>query len=174
LRSEGHAITANQGRRDVPAAVTTRGAPAGAAAFSGRIGSLVSVGLLTLTVTVPVRAAEPGPWIGGDKALHVAVSAGIAGAGYGLTTAFARDRWKAFAIGGGAALAAGALKEGYDAAGHGDPSWKDFGWDVLGAAVGLAIAWGVDVGVHGGDAPPLSSRLSVDPRAPAALLVMRF
>ena len=120
------------------------------------------------------RADEPDPWVGGDKALHFAVSAGIAGAGYGLTTAFARDRWKAFAVGGGAALGAGALKEGYDATGRGDPSWKDFGWDVIGAAVGLAIAWGVDAAVHGGKAPPLSSHVSLDPRAPSASLALRF
>jgi putative lipoprotein len=119
-------------------------------------------------------AAETDPWIGSDKALHFAVSAGIAGAGYGVTTAFARDRWKALAIGGGAALAAGALKEGYDATGHGDPSWKDLGWDILGAAVGLAIAWGVDVAVHDGKAPPLSARVLIDPRAPAASLTLRF
>ena len=114
------------------------------------------------------------PWFGRDKALHFTVAAGIAGAGYGATTVFACDRWKAFAVGGGAALAAGALKESYDAAGHGDPSWKDFGWDVVGAAVGLAVAWGIDVAVHGGNAPPLSARLTPDPRAPAASLVLRF
>jgi putative lipoprotein len=130
---------------------------------------------LGLTVTLrSARAAGADPWFGQDKALHFVASAGIAGAGYGVTTAFARDRWKAFAIGGGAALAAGALKEGYDAAGHGDPSWKDLGWDVVGTAVGLALAWGVDVALHGGNVPPLSSRLSLDPSAPAASLAVRF
>jgi putative lipoprotein len=131
--------------------------------------------LLGLTAPPAIaRAAETDPWFGSDKALHFAVSAGIAGAGYGVTTAFAEDRWKAFAIGGGAALAAGALKEGYDAMGHGDPSWKDFGWDVIGAAVGLAIAWGVDAALHGGKAPPLSSRLAFGPRAPAASWAVPF
>jgi putative lipoprotein len=130
---------------------------------------------LGLAVTPrPVRAADADPWFGQDKSLHFAVSAGIAGAGYAVTTAFARDRWKAFAIGGGAALAAGALKEGYDAAGHGHPSWKDWGWDVVGTAVGLALAWSVDVALHGGKVPPLSSRLSLDPSAPAASLALRF
>ena len=103
----------------------------------------------------PARADDPDPWFGPDKALHFTIAAGIAGVGYGLTTAFAEDRWKAFAVGGGAAIAAGALKEGLDATGSGDPSWKDFTWDVIGAAVGLAIAWGVDTVVHGGNAPPL-------------------
>ena len=137
-----------------------------------RIAALVALALISATVSRPARA-EPDPWLGRDKALHFAVAAGIAGAGYGMTTAFARDRWKALAIGGGAALAAGALKEGYDATGPGDPSWKDFAWDVLGAAVGLAIAWGIDAGVHGGSPPPLSS-LVRDPRTPAASFAVRF
>jgi putative lipoprotein len=105
----------------------------------------------------PARAADPDPWFGSDKALHFTISAGIAGAGYGITTAFAEDRWKAWAVGGGAALAAGALKEGFDATGSGDPSWKDFTWDLIGAAVGLALAWGIDAAVHGGKAPPLAA-----------------
>lgn len=125
-------------------------------------------------LSASARAAEPDPWFGRDKAQHFAVAAAIAGAGYGVTTAFARDRWKAFAVGGGAALAAGALKEGYDATGHGDPSWKDLGWDVIGAAVGLAIAWGIDAAVHGGQPPPLSSRLTLDPRASSASIVLGF
>jgi len=138
-----------------------------------RIAAIVALPLISGTVSRPARA-EPDPWLGRDKALHFAVAAGIAGAGYGVTTAFARDRWKAFAVGGGAALAAGALKEGYDATGPGDPSWKDFAWDVLGAAVGLAIAWGIDASVHGGLAPPLSSRLVIDPRTSAASFAVRF
>jgi putative lipoprotein len=141
----------------------------------GHVSGLAVFTFLGVTMSsASAPAADADPWVGSDKALHFAVSAGIAGAGYAVTTAFARDRWKAFAIGGGAALAAGALKEGYDATGHGDPSWKDLGWDVLGAAVGLAIAWGVDAAVHGGHAPPLSSRLSLDPRAPAASFALRF
>jgi putative lipoprotein len=104
------------------------------------------------------RAADPDPLFGPDKALHFAVSATISGSGYAMTTAFAEQRWKALAVGGGAALTAGALKEAYDATGHGDPSWKDFGWDVVGAAAGLLVAWGIDVVIHGGIAPPIATR----------------
>ena len=141
----------------------------------GRVGLLAVftfLGVMMSSASAP--AADADPWLGQDKALHLAVSAGIAGAGYGVTTVFAHDRWKAFAIGGGAAVAAGALKEAYDATGHGDPSWKDFSWDVLGAALGLAIAWGVDAAVHVGPAPPCTARLSLDPRAPAASIALRF
>jgi putative lipoprotein len=141
----------------------------------GQSGRCATVVFLCLTAwPASARAADADPWWSGDKALHFTVSAGIAGTGYGVTTALARDRWKAFAIGGGLALAAGGLKEGYDATGHGDPSWKDLGWDVIGAAVGLAVAWGIDVAVHGGKAPPLSSQLSFGPRATSAAWALRF
>jgi putative lipoprotein len=68
--------------------------------------------------------------------------------GYGTGAGWLFDaRWKALAFGGGVALAAGAGKELLDWSGviHGDPSWKDFTWDVVGTVAGLAIAWGVDL-----------------------------
>jgi len=111
------------------------------------------------------RAAEPDPFWGPDKALHFAVAGALAGIGYGATTAFTDDRWKAFAVGGGAAIGAGALKEGIDAAGLGDPSWKDFAWDVIGAACGLGVAWAIDVGARGGKMPPLTAGASASLRA---------
>jgi putative lipoprotein len=119
----------------------------------------------------PAHAANEDPFWGPDKALHFAVAGGIAGVGYGVTTAAtpdcscdsargcgpACDRWKAFAIGGAAAVGAGALKEGLDAAGLGDPSWKDFAWDVIGAACGLGVAWVIDVAAHSGHVPAWSA-----------------
>ncbi|HKQ68988.1 MAG TPA: hypothetical protein VJT73_06605 [Polyangiaceae bacterium] len=126
-----------------------------------------AVGLACALAAGTARGDDPDPFWGRDKALHFAVAGVIAGSGYGLTTAGTEDRWKAFAVGGGAAIGAGALKEGLDAAGYGDPSWKDFAWDVIGAACGLGVAWIVDVAAHGGTAPPLSA---ADPAA----LRMRF
>jgi putative lipoprotein len=123
-----------------------------------------------------VRGADADPWISRDKAFHFDVSAGIAAVGYGISAAWIVDaRWKALAIGGGAALAAGAGKEILDATGlfGGDPSWKDFAWDAMGAVAGLAIAWGVDLLVGGVDSahPPLGSpRTEVAP----ASLGLRF
>lgn len=110
---------------------------------------------LLLSRSTEARAEDA--WLGPDKALHFAAAGAIASIGYGVTTAVTEDRWKAFALGGGAAIGAGALKEAWDATGAGDPSWKDFAWDVIGAAVGLGVAWVVDVGVHGGTVPPLSA-----------------
>ncbi|MGZ3478566.1 MAG: hypothetical protein ACXVCJ_28960, partial [Polyangiales bacterium] len=52
-------------------------------------------------------------------------------------------RRSALIFGGSFSIALGAGKEIYDATGHGDPSWKDFTWDVIGTAVGLGLAWGI-------------------------------
>jgi putative lipoprotein len=126
-----------------------------------------AVGSLALaTTSTAAHAAGEDPFWGPDKALHFAVAGTIAGVGYGVTTAATADRWKAFAVGGAAAVGAGALKEGLDAAGLGDPSWKDFAWDVIGAACGLGVAWALDVAVQGGHVPAWSGA------APSA--VIRF
>jgi putative lipoprotein len=98
------------------------------------------------------RADDPDPWVSRDKAFHFDVSAGIAAAGYGASAAWLVDaRWKSLAIGGGLALVAGAGKELVDATGvfGGDPSWKDFAWDAIGAVAGLALAWSVDLALGG-------------------------
>ena len=68
-------------------------------------------------------------------------------------------------IGGSVTIAIGAGKELYDMTGHGDPSWRDFTWDVIGTIVGLGLAWGVDMLVRGvGDRhPPLGEPHAVAP-----------
>ena len=104
------------------------------------------------------------------------MSAGIAAAGYGVSAAWLVDaRWKALAIGGGIALAAGAGKEIVDATGvfGGDPSWKDFTWDAIGAVAGLAIAWGVDLLLGGVDRSPSRARVAAHDVAPASV-TLRF
>jgi putative lipoprotein len=114
---------------------------------------LASLGLAlaaatTLSAAPLARAQDADPWISRDKALHFDVSAGLAAAGYGAGAGWLFDaRWKALAFGGGIAIAAGAGKELLDWSGviRGDPSWKDFTWDVVGTVAGLAIAWGVDL-----------------------------
>src|SRR4051812_39479038 len=78
---------------------------------------------LALLVSQPTEARAEDAWLGPDKALHFAAAGAIASIGYGVTTAVTDDRWKAFALGGGAAIGAGALKEAWDATGAGDPSW---------------------------------------------------
>jgi putative lipoprotein len=111
--------------------------------------------LATMAAASPAQADDSDPWVSRDKALHFDVSAGIAAAAYGVSAGWLVDaRWKALALGGGVALGAGAAKELVDATGvfGGDPSWKDFVWDIVGTVAGLALAWGVDVLVGGASA----------------------
>jgi len=48
----------------------------------------------------------------------------------------------------------GGGKELWDLTGHGDPSWRDFTWDVLGTAVGVALAASVDALLSRGKGTP--------------------
>jgi len=101
---------------------------------------------VALVVLAPssARAAPPtpfaDPWFGPDKALRFALSGAIAGLGYGTTAIYPNAIPTRVAFGAGLALTAGAGKELLDLAGYGDPSWKDFAWDLAGAAVGVGIA----------------------------------
>jgi putative lipoprotein len=118
------------------------------------------LGALVWLAPHEARAADPDPFWGPDKALHFGVSAAISAGGYAAGTGLWDERWKAIAFGGGIALGAGALKEGLDAAGLGDPSWKDFAWDAIGTACGIAVALAVDLAVHGGRLPPAARSAS--------------
>ncbi|HEY3594162.1 MAG TPA: hypothetical protein VGL13_09810 [Polyangiaceae bacterium] len=126
---------------------------------------------LMISRAAPAQAADPDPFWGQDKALHFVAAGALAGTGYAVTTAFTGDRWKAFAIGGGIGLGAGAAKEGLDALGFGDPSWKDFAWDAIGTAFGLGVAFVVDAAARG-SWPPLSA--STGRRASALKLAFVF
>jgi putative lipoprotein len=100
---------------------------------------------LTLALAVrPAAASDPDPWFGPDKALHFGVSAGLSAGGYAALSPWLESPSER-ALGGAAfSLTLGAGKELWDLTGHGDPSWRDFTWDVLGTAVGVALAVGVD------------------------------
>jgi putative lipoprotein len=98
-----------------------------------------------LVWTAAAPAAAQDDWLGRDKALHFGVSAAIAASAYGVSAIWLEQpAWRALA-GTSTALAAGAVKELWDAAGHGDPSGKDFTWDLLGAVTGAGFALGVDL-----------------------------
>lgn len=90
------------------------------------------------------RAADPDPWFGPDKGLHFGVSVGLAAGGYGVSAVVLDERWQRALAGAGFSLTLGAGKELYDLTGHGDASWKDFTWDVVGTAVGVGIALLID------------------------------
>lgn len=98
-----------------------------------------------LIVSLPTDApkAPPDLWFGQDKAEHFVAGAGLAGLGFGVARALKCKTVPSLLIGGGLALFVGAGKELlWDKALHrGDPSWKDFTWDTLGAGVGLGVTY---------------------------------
>jgi len=92
----------------------------------------------------PAAASDPDPWFGPDKALHFSVSLGLAAGGYAAASPWLETRGERALAGGAFSLTLGAGKELWDLAGHGDPSWRDFTWDVLGTAAGVGLALGID------------------------------
>jgi putative lipoprotein len=69
------------------------------------------------------------------------------------------DRPTRLAVATGVALAAGLAKETWDLSGHGDASWRDLTWDVVGTTTGVLIAYAIDWAI---------GRLRAPAAAPAA------
>ncbi|APR87325.1 Putative lipoprotein [Minicystis rosea] len=111
-----------------------------------------AVAAAVLSASTPALAvppmADPDPWLSRDKALHFGVSVGVAGTGYGLSALGTDDIRIRIAFGAGAGILVGAAKELIDLTGAGDPSWKDFAWDVVGTLVGVGIAVSIDLAVR--------------------------
>jgi putative lipoprotein len=91
-----------------------------------------------------VRAQDADPWFGRDKALHFAASASLATVAYAGTSLVTDDRPTRIVAAATVALAAGVLKEVWDLTGHGDASWRDLTWDVVGTTTGVLLAYGID------------------------------
>ncbi len=112
----------------------------------------VAAAALLTTSTSSLAAppmADPDPWLSRDKALHFTACAGIAGASYGLGSLVTEDIRLRVVFGAGAAIFVGASKELLDLSGTGDPSWKDFAWDMVGTVVGVGIAVTLDLAIRG-------------------------
>jgi putative lipoprotein len=105
--------------------------------------------LLLAPASALAAPPAPDPWFGPDKAAHFTLSAFIAAGGYGATGLFDDRLATRVAFGAGLGVVVGAGKELWDLAGHGDPSWKDFTWDVIGSAVGVGIALTIDLASRG-------------------------
>ena len=101
-----------------------------------------ALGLLLAGGTASASPADP--WFGPDKALHFSFSVVLAAGGYAASSTFLDTRTERAIAGSAFSLTLGAGKELWDLSGHGDPSWRDFTWDVVGTAVGVALAAGVD------------------------------
>jgi putative lipoprotein len=113
-----------------------------------------AMGVAVVTFTCVPRLAAADEWWGTDKALHFSVSAGLASAAYAAAIPFTERREVRCIVGASASLLIGATKEGYDALGHGDPSWRDFTWDVAGTAVGVLVAYSLDYLIANASARP--------------------
>jgi putative lipoprotein len=121
--------------------------------FASALAVAVGLGLGLGASVRPARAADRDPWFGPDKKLHFEISAALAAGGYATGALLAQlsahperasDRRVRFAMGAAVALSAGVGKELWDLSGHGDASFRDLTWDVIGTATGLAIAAAVD------------------------------
>jgi putative lipoprotein len=118
--------------------------PAGRAALA-----LVLVGAATLASARAARAEDADPWFGHDKRLHFEASASLAVVGYAGASFQTDDRPTRATVALTLALGAGVGKELWDLTGHGDPSWRDLTWDVVGAASGVLVALAIDWLAHG-------------------------
>ncbi len=112
------------------------------------------------------RASDADPWFGPDKAWHFGLSAALSAGGYAVSSIWLDTRTERAIAGGTFSLTLGAGKELWDLSGHGDPSWPDFTWDVIGTGVGLGLAVAADA--------LLSSRQDARTRVSAQSLVLRF
>jgi putative lipoprotein len=117
--------------------------------------ALLRFAVLASFVVTTNTARADDQWFGSDKALHFGISVALAGGGYAASSLVFDRAWQRAASGAAFSLTLGASKELYDLAGHGDASWKDFTWDVVGTAVGTGIALLVDAALsHGSRAEP--------------------
>ena len=108
-----------------------------------RLGALAPA-LALLMVCSTASASDADPWFGPDKALHFGFSVVLSAGAYAASSAFLETRAERAIAGSTFSLTLGAGKELWDLSGHGDPSWRDFTWDVAGTAVGIALALGID------------------------------
>jgi putative lipoprotein len=136
-------VTTRSGVRNFAPIVSASLMSPGRSGFA-RAASIAVLLVLLLLAPAAQAQAQGDDWWGRDKALHFSVSAVIATGGYGGAALVTEDRRWRLLTGGGLAIAAGAGKELADAAGFGDASWKDFTWDLIGAATGVGVAWLVD------------------------------
>jgi len=105
---------------------------------------VAAVALASLLLCRTAAASDADPWFGPDKALHFGFSVVLSAGGYAASSTFLDTRTERALAGSAFSLSLGAGKELWDLSGHGDPSWRDFTWDIVGTAVGTALAVGVD------------------------------
>jgi putative lipoprotein len=100
--------------------------------------------VLMLASEARAQQRDSDPWFGPDKTLHFAASASLAVAAYGGASLKTDDRPTRIAAAVTVALGAGLIKEAWDLSGHGDASWRDLTWDVIGTTTGVLLAYAID------------------------------
>jgi len=103
-----------------------------------------ALALFSSLICGSAAARDADPWFGPDKALHFGFSVVLGAGGYAASSPWLDSRNERALAGGAFSLTIGAGKELWDLSGHGDPSWRDFTWDVIGTATGVALAAGLD------------------------------
>jgi putative lipoprotein len=99
-------------------------------------------------------SANADPWFGRDKLIHFSAAGSLAVVGYANASMLTENRPLRAGAGAALAVGAGVAKELWDLDGHGDASWRDLSWDLIGAATGVLVAAGVDWAVHRMFHPP--------------------
>lgn len=94
--------------------------------------------------TGPGQGADDA-WWGRDKALHFGVSGVLAATGYATSSLWFDEAWQRASLGAAFALTLGLTKELVDLAGYGQPSYKDMLFNVAGTALGVTLAYLVDL-----------------------------
>jgi len=105
---------------------------------------IVAIIALMLAPRAHAQQRDPDPWFGRDKALHFTASASIAIVVYAGASFQTESRLKRAVAAASVALAAGVAKEAWDLGGHGDASWRDLTWDVIGTTTGTLLAYEID------------------------------
>jgi putative lipoprotein len=105
---------------------------------------LVASVALLLASTAHAQQQDTDPWFGPDKVEHFAASASIAVVVYAGASFKTDSRPTRAAAAVTVALGAGLLKEAWDLSGHGDASWRDLTWDVIGTTTGVLFAYAID------------------------------
>ena len=111
--------------------------------------ALVATGVVLLLASraraqQAARDQDEDPWFGHDKALHFAASASLAMVGYAGASLATDSRPTRVVVAASFALSLGVGKEVWDLTGHGDASWRDLTWDVVGTTTGVLVAYAID------------------------------
>ena len=112
-----------------------------------RVSQITCAGLILLALIFhpsQSTASDRDPWWGHDKLLHFSVSVGLSGTAYLGTSFLTPKEIHRATIAETVAFSAGIAKEVYDKFNHGDPSFRDLTWDLIGSTTGTVVAWLID------------------------------